>query len=183
MNEVLDPLIRIPGVRFAALISSDGVPVALLEGRGTSGQDTDFVAAAGDQEAFAGLCAGWLAELKHVVAPLSWESPRRVVMRASRGAIVIHEAPGAILLVVLEHGAVPEELRVPMEGAATRMQRLLRQLGQAPAARAQSSGPIHLESAEAPNGIFPTPGDPVTGVDNREFAPNPISSEGSGENS
>lgn len=182
MNEVLDPLIRIPGVRFAALISSDGVPVALLEGKGTSGQDTDFIAAAGDQEAFAGLCAGWLTELKHIVAPLSWDSPRRVVMRASRGAIVIHEGPGAILLVVLEHGAVPEELRVPMEGAATRMQRLLRQLGQAPAARLRASDNTHPGSAEAPNGIFPNSGGSVTGLTPSEIEPNPIT-EGSGENS
>lgn len=181
MKEVLDPLIRIPGVRFAAVISSDGVPVALLEGRGTSGQDTDFVAAAGDQEAFAGLCAGWLAELKHIVAPLSWESPRRVVMRASRGAIVIHEGPGAILLVVLEHGAVPEELRVPMEGAASRMQRLLRQLGQAPAAKLQSSSEHQNESPDTPQGIFPAAGSGA-GFTQRDLAPNPIS-EGSGENS
>lgn len=154
--------------------------MALFEGQGTSGQDTNFVAAAGDQEAFAGLCAGWLAELKHIVAPLSWESPRRVVMRATRGAIVIHEAPGAILLVVLEHGAVPEELRVPMEGAASRMQRLLRQLGQVPAARADAAPEYDLASPEGPQGIFPSTGSAGAGFTHRELAPNP-NSEGSGE--
>jgi len=182
LKEVLEPLVRIPGVRFAAIISADGVPVALIEGEANSDQDTDFVSAAGDQEAFAGLCAGWLAELKHSVAPLSWESPRRVVMRATRGAIVIYEGPGAILLVVLEHGAVPEELRVPMEGAASRMQRLLRQLSEAPAARRDASANPSIGSTDTPTGIFPSAGAPAAGFTHRELAPNPTS-EGPGEQS
>ncbi|MFT5051063.1 MAG: putative regulator of Ras-like GTPase activity (Roadblock/LC7/MglB family) [Chlamydiales bacterium] len=182
MKEVLEPLVRIPGVRIAAIISADGVPVALMDGQEPSTPGTDCVAAAGGEEAFAGLCAGWLAQLRQSVDPLSWDAPRRVVMRATRGAIVIHEGPGAILLVILEHGAVPEELRVPMEGAASRMLRLLRQLSEAPAARRAASTQPSLGSADAPSGIFPSTGAPTTGSIHRQLAPNQ-NSEGSGEHS
>ena len=38
-------------------------------------------------------------------------------------------APGAVLLVLLDRGMRPEELRLPMEGAVARMQRVLRSMG------------------------------------------------------
>ena len=72
------------------------------------------------------LAAGWMAEVTRSVLQLSWNAPQRAVLRATQGTMVLHHAPGAIVLAVLERGVPYEELRVPIEGAIVRMQRLLR---------------------------------------------------------
>jgi len=171
VNEILEPLALIPGVRLAALISQDGMPIALCEGNRPK-EDTeerDAVAAAEDLHAFAGLAAGWLTEMGRAVAPLSWEDPTRVVLKATRGALILQCGPGAVLLTVLEHGVAPEELRVPMEGAVARMSRLLRGMGG------------RKGESNTPPGIFPVRNSTdTTGNDPREIAGNPLS-ETSGE--
>lgn len=154
MKKVLEPLTLIPGVRLAAVISPDGVPIAVLPGAGPQKNreeqdEVDVIAAAEDHNAFAGFAAGWLSELAHAIGQMSWTAPRRVVLRATRGALVVHQGPVAILLVVLEHGVSAEELRVPLEGANARMQRLLRPRESAPPPAAPPNEPLP--------GIFPAP--------------------------
>jgi predicted regulator of Ras-like GTPase activity (Roadblock/LC7/MglB family) len=152
MKRVLEPLTRIPGIRLAAVISKDGVLVASYSGdEATNGGGTDEV------NSFAALAAGWLGEMHRAVSPLAWDVPRRVVLRATRGALVLHQGPGSLLVVVLEHGISPEDVRVPMEGAVARMHRLLRGLGEA--------GGTTIRDAERPEpgGIFPTTSHPPTG--------------------
>lgn len=128
MKPVLEPLVRIPGVRLAALISDDGVPVAVLHnpGHGGEGKEEDVIQAAEEFHSYAGLAAGWLSEAARAVGPLSWDTPRRVVLRATRGTLVTHIGPGVVLLVVLDQGARAEDLRIPMDSATARMHRLLR---------------------------------------------------------
>jgi predicted regulator of Ras-like GTPase activity (Roadblock/LC7/MglB family) len=172
VKSVLEPLVRIAGVRLAALISDDGVPIALVEGQRPKDEDSeerDAIAAADDLHAFAGLAAGWLTEMDRAVAPLSWEEPVRVVLKATRGALILHRGPGAVLLTVLEHGAAPEELRVPMEGAVGRMSRLLREMGAGPNAAAPQQN--------TPPSLFPATGGttPTTGIDPQQLAGNPLS--------
>ena len=64
MKQVLEPLVRIPGVRLAALISDDGVPVAVLHNQGQEreAKEKDAIEAAEDFHSYAGLAAGWLSE-------------------------------------------------------------------------------------------------------------------------
>lgn len=127
MKDILDPLTEIAGVRLAALISHDGVPIALV-GEDQPGQaDTDE--AFRDFQAFAAVAAGWLNDVQRATAPLSWASPQRLVLSGTRGALVMCAGPGAVLLVVLEHGVSPEDLKVPMDGVVARMQRKLRNMG------------------------------------------------------
>lgn len=126
MNEVLDPLLRIPGVRCVALSTPDGVPIV-------SGGDC-AVAGAADAElpsergadALCGLVAGWLASLGPSLGLVAWDLPQRIVLRASRGAIVVRRSSNAFLIAMLEPGAQPEDLRLPMEGALARLQRVAR---------------------------------------------------------
>ena len=66
-------------------------------------------------------------ELLRATAPLAWDAPRHLVLRAVRGTLVAMQAPGALLVVVLESGSSAEELRMPMEAAVGRMLRHLRQ--------------------------------------------------------
>ena len=142
MKEVLHPLALVPGVRMAAMISPDGVPIAVMksgtastqpeedqEGQSPSIDDDDAL------NAFTALAAGLLGDIHRCVGQLAWNSPHRVVMRATQGALVLLQGPGAVLLTVLEHGTTPEEVRIPMEGAVARMQRKLRGLGKSQDAR------------------------------------------------
>ena len=125
MKEVLDPLAHIPGVRLAALISPDGVPIATAQ---ADRSDSDGASIDRDDElcSYTALAAGWLTEVTRSALQLSWNAPQRAVLRATQGTMVLHHAPGAIVLAVLECGVPYEELRVPIEGAIVRMQRLLR---------------------------------------------------------
>jgi predicted regulator of Ras-like GTPase activity (Roadblock/LC7/MglB family) len=127
MNEILESLAVIPGVRATLLVSPDGVPV-LVRGKnaGKAGEGSD-TASEESPESLAALATGWLSGVASSVAPLSWTSPTRVVMRAARGTLVMVHAPGAVLLVVLNPGGSPEDLRLPMDGAVRRMERKLRQ--------------------------------------------------------
>lgn len=119
MNHVLDPLTRIPGVRCALISTPDGVPIAARgELDSTSGTD------GGD--ALAGLVAGWLNSLGPSLGLVSWDLPQRIVLHASRGTLIVRRTSNAILLVVLELGSSPEELRLPLEAALNRLQRVAR---------------------------------------------------------
>lgn len=129
MIEVLDPLASQPGVILAALISDDGVPVAVP---GTKVESAGSESCAlSDSDALAAMCAGWLDELTDCMSLLSCDAPRRVVLRAARGSLLLLRTSGAVLLVVLEPGLGPEELWLPMEGVAARIQRILRGMGEA----------------------------------------------------
>jgi predicted regulator of Ras-like GTPase activity (Roadblock/LC7/MglB family) len=152
VKEILEPLARIPGVRTAALVTSDGVPIA-VKGKVGKGkemlEERDWVDSAEDLDALAGLAAGWMGEIKRAVAPLSWHSPRRMTLRATHGTLVMLQTHGAVLLVVLNRGMRAEELRLPMEAAEARMQRILRGMGD------KKARPEPTDDVESAPAIFP----------------------------
>jgi hypothetical protein len=134
--EVFDTLVRIPGVKQVVLTTVDGVPIVV---RGTinyerpindADRQTNREAEEGAQ-ALAGHAIGWMADLARAIGPLSLDSPRHVVVRATRGTLVAHCAYNAVLLVLLERGTRPEDLRLPMEGTVGRLHRVLRSFGYA----------------------------------------------------
>jgi predicted regulator of Ras-like GTPase activity (Roadblock/LC7/MglB family) len=120
LQEALAPLAEMAGVRFAALVTADGVPIA-LPGRGVG--QAEFGAEADE---LAGLAAGWLTDTTRQTAPLSWPAPRRLVLEAARGTLVLQQSAGAVLLVIARPGLNPEDLRLPMEGAGARVERAQR---------------------------------------------------------
>lgn len=127
MKRTLEPLAQIPGVRMALLVAHDGVPVVVKNALDGAPEGSPEASLAGETaESLAALAAGWLSDLERSVGPLSWGAPQRVVLRAARGALVMTHAPGALLLVMVDQRMSPEELRLPMEAAVARMQRLLR---------------------------------------------------------
>jgi predicted regulator of Ras-like GTPase activity (Roadblock/LC7/MglB family) len=157
MKQVLEPLAVIPGVRMALLVSHDGVPV-VVRGRGGDDGGVDLSSESG--ESLAALASGWLNGITRSLAPQSWDAPQRVVLRAARGTLIMLAAPGAVLLVQLARGARSEDLRLPMESAVARMQRVLREsrpstpteqitqeVGSALPSRPQAKGP-HLASSD-----------------------------------
>ena len=97
---------RQPGVILAALISDDGVPVAVPGTKVDSAESERCVLS--DSDALAAMCAGWLDELNDSMALLSCDGPRRVVLRAARGSLLLLRTSGAVLLVVLEPGLGPD---------------------------------------------------------------------------
>jgi predicted regulator of Ras-like GTPase activity (Roadblock/LC7/MglB family) len=125
VNEILEPLARTPGVRFVGLVTTDGVPIA-VPGRAASlapGEDEH------DVTALAAIATAWLDEVTRMVGALSWDAPRRLVMRAARGTLVLLGTRGAVLAALLDSGVGPEELRVAMDGAVARIQRTVRGMG------------------------------------------------------
>lgn len=148
MKEVLEPLASIPGVRTAVLVTSDGVPIAVQGDVGRQEEEPDPIdepqslstreARTPNAEriddsdrlnALAGLGTSWLGEIARTIAPLSWGAPDYMVLRAARGTLMVMQAPNSILLVLLEGGMLAEDLRLPMEAAVARMQRVLRGVG------------------------------------------------------
>lgn len=170
MKDILEPLSKLPGVRSVLLVTSDGVPIA-AEGalvakqpqpkpRKPSGPPSKGLTMRGGRDeprvedpddsdeinVLSGLGTSWLYDVARAIAPMSWEAPKYMVLRAVRGTLVVMQAPNAILLVLLEGGMRAEDLRLPMEAAVLRMQRVLRGLGR----RKKQQ-----ESQEAPVGIYP----------------------------
>lgn len=131
MIEVLETLARTPGVRTVILSTEDGVPISCVDRR-EGGPPPGTMPGEDPTDSMAGLAIGWMGELSRAVAPLSWNTPRRFVLRASRGTLVAVHGPHAILLAFLDRGADPEDLRLPMEGAVGRIQRILRSMGDRP---------------------------------------------------
>ena len=175
MIEVLEPLTRIAGVRCAVLVSPDGVPVVA---RGQLARESTLESVVDDNpDALAGLATSWLMGLSSSVAPLSWEAPRRVVLRASRGTLVLSTVTGATLLLLLDTGVSAEDLRLPMEAAVARMKRVLRcargsQASSAPAAEtvAETSAPRGPLPSRAPSkGPVPQSADTSRKHSPREF--------------
>lgn len=170
MREVLEPLALIPGVRLTAMVSSDGVPIASLDGqseRGTGGSTTADLDTNKDLGSLAAQVAGWVNEIDRAVGPLAWGPAGRLMLRASQGAILLQRGPSALLLVLLESHISTDELRVPMDGAVARMQRLLRSVG---GSTTQSGADF------APPGVLPSPSLPAS--DLNPLDSNPLTDTG-----
>jgi predicted regulator of Ras-like GTPase activity (Roadblock/LC7/MglB family) len=151
VNHVLEPLIRIPGVRCALISTPDGVPIAM---RG----ELDAASRSDGGDALAGLVAGWLNSLGPSLGLVSWDLPQRIVLRAARGTLIVRRAPTAILLVVLEPGSSAEELRLPLEAALNRLQRVARgPRPSAPSAALPARNPKGSASSGVDSSTLPRP--------------------------
>ncbi|MEM9802167.1 MAG: hypothetical protein AAGA20_17715 [Planctomycetota bacterium] len=138
MQEVLQPLTLQAGVRLAAVISGDGVPVCVLE-RSSSGTDEFVDCTTSSQPSLEGqridpaslvaLAASWVDDLMRAGGQIAWEIPKRFVLVASQGTLVVQQGPNAHVMVVLEMSAQPEDFVLPLEAAVERLHRLLRDLG------------------------------------------------------
>jgi len=168
MKNVLEPLTRIPGVRLSALVSHDGVPIDVRSNapakprpapttpapaeRATSAP-SEAPIGADDINVLSALASSWVAEMARSVAPMSWDVPKRLVLQAARGTLVLVQAPRAILLVVLDAGVGAEELRLPMGVAIARLERHLRAANSKGQERSAEPAPRD----PGPPGIFPAP--------------------------
>jgi len=155
MKNSIAPLAALPGVTLAMLVSQDGVPVVVRGDHRKDSTDTLRDAHLEDADALAGLAAGWIADLTRASAPISWNAPRYLVLRAARGSLLAMQVPRALLVVVLGSGMRPEDFRLAMESAAARVER-----SQRPGAhRNEMPSDPRSEGAEASNtepvGIFP----------------------------
>ena len=169
MKQFLETLARIPGVRMTAVATPDGVPIWHLAVSAQSGKkktdanEGDAEGSAGlDVNALSALSTNWVIEIGRCCAPLSWDTPRRFVLRAARGTLLVQEAPGALLIVLLEGGVRPEDLRLPMDSVVARLQRHVRSLETQEETRLPGAipGPLPFRAANTPGGpssSFPAP--------------------------
>ena len=160
MIEALEPLARLPGVRLVILVSPDGVPVVVRGKAAVTDPTQERTFLEENTDSLSGLAAGWVHELTSSIAPLGWNAPWRVVMRAARGTLVMVNAPSSILSVVIDPGGAAEDLRLPMEGAVARMQRILR----GASTRSRQAQPAPAQANHAPPQALPQPGGPPPAV-------------------
>jgi predicted regulator of Ras-like GTPase activity (Roadblock/LC7/MglB family) len=129
MIEMLEPLAELPGVELVMLVTHDGVPVAVPGRAAKEGEAEANNLVVGKEDGIAACAVGWLNELSHAVAPLSWGDPVRVVLRCARGILVMRRARSAVLMVLLSRGLSPEDVRLSMDGTVARIERSLRGMG------------------------------------------------------
>lgn len=163
MIAFLEPLARLPGVDFVLLISHDGVPIAHAGGGDASREDS-----------IAALAASWLNDLSAAVAPLTWNAPERICLRAARGTLVLRRSESACLVVLLGREAAPEDVRLSMDGTLARIERARH--GRAEAATTQSSGAS--ATAPEPSGPIPYRAAPSTSEEGLRPASRPGQSPG-----
>ena len=154
MIEQLEPLTRHAGVRLAALVTDDGVPIAFCrpgDGESFDGEGGPAgTEVSAELEALAAGAVGLVGELASATGALSWRTPERICLRAVRGTLLMLRTSNAVLVVVLEAGMDPEGLRLPMDGIAARIQRVLRGMGE------QSSAPTPNEPSNPPPSPLPS---------------------------
>ena len=138
MIAALQTLADLPGVRLVMLTSPDGVPIAT-----PGGPDGASSAGLGSEEALAALTAVWFSDVSRHAGQLSWNAPRRAVLKAARGTLVLQRMHNSVLLVLLARGTKPEDVRLAMDGTSARIDRSVRGMGRdtTPAPSANSSGP------------------------------------------
>lgn len=148
MIHFLEPLSRLPGVDFVLLISHDGVPIAHA-GAGSE---------PGREDGTAALAASWLNDITAAVAPLTWNAPERICLRAARGTLVLRRSESACLVVLLGREAAPEDVRLPMDGVLARIERARH--GRSEAASSPSGVPA--APTDEPSGPIPSRNHPST---------------------
>lgn len=140
MIEILEPISSIPGVRMAGLVTHDGVPIVAP---GTPSDEPSTMNATVDIEALSAIAVQYFDEISRLTGELTWERPSSAVVRGARGTLMVRTIRGGVLLALLDSGVGADQLKLPMDGAAMRIARLLSNMGgnvepmkQAPAAPA-----------------------------------------------
>ncbi len=137
MQEILRPLTLQPGVRLAAVISEDGVPVCVLERSPLDGgQFVDCTNSSQpslegqriDPASLVALAASWVDDVMRAGGQIAWELPKRFVLSASQGTLVVQQGPNAHVMIVVEQSMPSETYALPLEAAVEHLHRLLRDL-------------------------------------------------------
>jgi predicted regulator of Ras-like GTPase activity (Roadblock/LC7/MglB family) len=121
VNLQFDQLRDVPGVVNVLLVTRDGVTISALSQRSADEQKRD--------DALAAQATTWLDELAEACGLVSAAEPRRVVLSAQRGTLVLQRAASAVMIVELARGLDPESVRLTMDGSAGRIERALRSMG------------------------------------------------------
>ena len=142
MIRSLQPLTELPGVQLVMFVSEDGVPIA-IPGRAAVAASAPLVVEGskerGREDAIAAVATGWLREIREALGQASLREPQRVVLRGTRGTLVMQRARGAVLLLLLVRGLAPEEVRLPMDATVARLTRTQRAGTERPASQQSST--------------------------------------------
>lgn len=163
MIPFIEPLSRLPGVEFVLLFSHDGVPIAHATGTNETPQG----------EGLAALAGSWLNDITFAVAPLGWHTPERACLRGTRGTIVLRRSESACLVVCLRREASPEDVRLPMDGALSRIERARQGRSKSAAENAGGFPSPSGEPRPEPPAAIPSRGDPASVEEGVRQATNP----------
>ena len=163
MNEILESLVREPGIRMAALVMEEGVPIcaATQQREGLTHLDRDD-----ELNALVATGMSLFQDVSRSAAGLSWQAPERLFLRASLGGLLLCNCGDIRLLLILDRGVCLEQIDVCVDGANARIQRALRELSAgSPPAPFANPGPqeaqpnkttMHLDSIPEPGGCTQT---------------------------
>ncbi len=112
MDEALRDLIRVPGVLGALVATTDGIVV-------TSRLDTGL-----DEDAAAALVSSLLACTTALLGNCGQPRASRLVLRASRGKIIVTDLGHSYLVVVIDRDLDLSQGLVEIESAARELRRL-----------------------------------------------------------
>jgi|GEM_PF-6200197 len=115
----LEPLTRLFGVRFVALVTEDGVPIPV----GAS------ASRAGEADRLAAVSQQFLSELVQATAPLTWGPPQWARIASERGGLALLRVRGGALMLMYGPECDPSALKLPMQAAAQRVEKSLDRLG------------------------------------------------------
>lgn len=118
-----------------------------------------------DAEALSAFSMGWIDEITRAVGPLSWDGPERVVLRATRGTLVLRRTHNAWLLVLLAGGLRSEDVVLAMEGTTARIERQVRSMGGAEPVTNRQTGAGTEVPAPFPSTASPAPSTDRSGMD------------------
>ena len=127
MKDILSGPIQLPGVKQAAVISSVGVPVCVLERFGGAAVnyrlhelgETSLEGQRIDPASFVALAASWVDDVMRAGGQTSG-TPEALRLTASQGSLVSIE-PDAHAMVVLEPGTSTDLVSLPLEVAVERL--------------------------------------------------------------
>ncbi len=169
MIEILEPISSIPGVRMAGLVTKDGVPIVAP---GKASEELAPTNAMVDIEAMSAIAVQYFDELSRLTGELTWDRPSSVVVRGARGTLMVRTVRGGVLLALLDSGVGADQLRLPMDGAAMRIARMLSSMGGNLAPLPQPSAAPAAPLSQ-PRAALPSDGAETAETNGSETAPNP----------
>ncbi|MDG1050507.1 MAG: hypothetical protein P8R46_09905 [Planctomycetota bacterium] len=168
MRDVLESVTSLEGVRLAAVLGRDGLPLCVLEEGPRPGEWVDATAGGppsgalrpgeSDSSSLVAFAASWVDDLSRTSEGVGWEFEKRFTLVGSEGALVVQLGPGANVLAVLGPDVTPESVALPMDVSVERLQRLLREMGRRDLEQLPAPFAGGKNDAEGVAGAMPTDG-------------------------
>ena len=111
MQDILQSLNQVPGVKGSMVVTEDGLVVQ------------EELGPTLDQETISALSANIIISIKRMYSRLGWGTFKRFILSASYGKIVLYDLGEAFLVVVTDMNIQGDQLLIEIASAARRVER------------------------------------------------------------